>query len=112
MDIDVLIEATLENEARVIAAVSRLPDGAARELEPGEIARYVVVRVADEVVVDLMQSASGIDYESARADIVVREVFGVSIPFASPELLWKMKSGSLRDKDRADIQFLKRLLQG
>jgi hypothetical protein len=93
MDIDLLIESSLENEARVIRAVSRLPDAAAKELEAGEIARYVVVRVADEIVVDLMQSASGVDYEAARPDVVVHEVNGVSIPFASPELLWKMKKG-------------------
>ena len=111
MDIDLLVEATAENEARVLAAVSQLPDHAAEELQPGEIAEYVVIRVADEIVVDLMQSASGIDYAAAQDEIVVHEVSGVPIPFASPALLLRMKSGSVRDKDRADVAFLRRLAE-
>lgn len=67
MDIDILIDASPDNEARVIAAVSRLADGSARELVPGDIAASVVVRVADEIVVDLMQSASGFDYGRGRS---------------------------------------------
>jgi hypothetical protein len=110
MDIDLLIEGSEENEAAVIAAVSRLPDGAASVLEPGEISKYVVVRVADEVVVDLMRSASGIDYASAIEDVVVHVVQGVFIPFASPRLLLRMKASSVRQKDLADAQFLRRLL--
>lgn len=69
MDIDVLIDATPDNEARVIAAVSRLADGAARELVPGDIAASFVVSVADEIVVDLMQSASGFDNCSACSEL-------------------------------------------
>ncbi|MDX2055068.1 MAG: nucleotidyltransferase [Polyangiaceae bacterium] len=109
MDVDLLIEATPENEASVIAAVSELPDHAARELRPGEIAEFVVVRVADEIVVDLMQSASGFNYEAASGEILWRQVSGVQIPFASPALLLRMKRGSVRAKDLADVQFLEQL---
>lgn len=66
MAVDVLVDVSGDNEARVIAALSALPDGAAKELVPGDIAKYVVIRVADEIVVDLMQSASGFDYESGQ----------------------------------------------
>jgi hypothetical protein len=91
--------------------VSRLPDAAAAELEPGELEEFVVVRVADEIVVDLMTSASGLDYAAASQHVVRHEVDGVSIPFASPRLLWRMKRDSLRDKDRPDIHFLRLLLE-
>ena len=60
-DIDLLVATDLKNEALVYRALEVLPDKAVRELKPGEIAEYVVVRVADEVVIDLMGSASGID---------------------------------------------------
>jgi hypothetical protein len=111
MDIDLLIEPGPENESKVLSALSHLPDGAARELVPGEVARYSVVRVADEIVVDLMSSASGIDYADAARDVVLHEVAGVSIPFASPQLLWRMKGSSLRDKDAPDAHFLRLLLE-
>lgn len=109
MDVDLLVEATPENEAKVIAAVAELPDHAARELLPGEIAEFVVIRVADEIVIDLMQSASGIDYAAAASETISRQVAGVEIPFASPSLLLRMKRGSVRPKDLADVQFLERL---
>jgi hypothetical protein len=106
MDVDLLIDPELENEARVCEALAYLPDQAVRELKPGEVGRYSVVRVADEIVVDLMRSASGFDYATA-----IHEIGGVVIPFASPLLLWKMKSRSYRDKDMPDVHFLRLLLQ-
>jgi hypothetical protein len=109
MDIDLLIDTALENEAKVFEALAYLPDQAAKELEPGEVAKYVVVRVADEIVVDLMRSASGIDYHEAARDSVTHEVDGVPIPFASPRLLWRMKRSTGRDKDLPDLQFLRYL---
>jgi hypothetical protein len=110
MDIDLLIDVDLENERKILEVLARLPDGAASELEPGEVARYVVVRIADEIVIDLMKSASGIGYQEAAKDVVVHDVDGVRIPFASPHLLWRMKRGTGRDKDAPDVHFLRMLL--
>jgi hypothetical protein len=59
MDIDLLIETGVENEARVLAGLLCLPDQAANEIKPGEIARYGVVRIADEILVDLMAAGCG-----------------------------------------------------
>ncbi|MGH8045785.1 MAG: nucleotidyltransferase [Chthoniobacterales bacterium] len=106
-DVDLVVDAGLENEAKVFDALATLPDKAVRELEPGDLAKYVVVRVADEILVDLMASASGIDYAEAVKSVNVRVVDGVAIPFASPELLWRMKSRTHREKDRGDLQFLR-----
>jgi hypothetical protein len=87
-----------------------LPDQAVRELQPGDVSRYTVVRVADEVVIDLIKSACGIGYEEARSDIRFVEVDGVQIPIASPELLWRMKQTG-REKDSLDLVFLRELLR-
>jgi len=38
-------------------------------------------------------------------------VQGVSIPFASPLLLWRMKCHTHREKDRGDLFFLRQLLE-
>src|SRR5712675_1339488 len=45
MDLDLLVESGLENETRVISALSTLPDNAAAELRPGELQKYNVIRV-------------------------------------------------------------------
>lgn len=108
-DIDLLIEGSASNQARVRQALSVLPDNAVRELTEDDLDRYTVVRVADEIVVDLMKSACGIDYHAARMGIVPMNVDDVRIPFAGPELLWKMKQ-TLREKDRQDLLFLRMLL--
>jgi hypothetical protein len=106
-DIDLMVAADPENEAKVFAALSTLPDNAVRELQPGELQRYNVIRVADEIIVDLMRSAGGIDYEQAAGEILVREIQGVPIPFASPRLLWRMKVVTHREKDAGDLVFLR-----
>ena len=61
MDVDLLVDTTEDNEARVLDAVATLPDGAAKQIKAGEIAQWVVIRIGDEIAVDLMQSACGID---------------------------------------------------
>jgi len=112
MNIDLVIDSSLENEAKVYDALRTLPDRAVDQLDPGDVEKFTVVRVADEIVVDLMKSASGIGYEMAKAGIVMREVDGVMIPFASPELLWQMKRTTQREKDGLDLLFLRKLIEG
>ena len=106
-DLDLIVAADAENEAKVFAALATLPDNAVRELQPGELRLYSVIRVADEILVDLMRSAGGIEYAEAAKDVVVREVGGVPIPFASPRLLWRMKAATHREKDALDLLFLR-----
>ncbi len=110
MDVDLLIDTSLENEASVRGALTILPDQACLQMEPGEVAHYGVVRIGDEIMVDLMKSACGIDYATAICDAVVLEVGGVAIPFASAPMLWRMKSRTHREKDLPDLVFLRRLL--
>jgi hypothetical protein len=109
-DVDLLIETTPENEARIIEGLLILPDRAAAELKPGEVAQYGVVRVGDEILVDLMKSGCGVTYADAAEDAVIFEIEGVPIPFASPRILWRMKQ-TPRAKDIPDRLYLRRLLQ-
>ena len=107
MDVDLLVATDAENEAKVFSALSTLPDNAVRELQPGELQQYNVIRIGDEILVDLMRSAGGIDYAEAAKDVVIRHVDGVPIPFASPRLLWRMKAVTHREKDFGDLVFLR-----
>src|SRR5688572_7070953 len=110
MDIDLIVQTGIENERRVIKALEVLPDRAVREINPGEVAQYTVVRVADEIMVDLMKSSCGVDYDEAMRDAVFKEIDGVRIPFASPKTLWRTKQ-TVREKDIPDRLFLRRLLK-
>ena len=106
-DVDLMVAVDAENEAKIYAALATLPDNAVRELQPGELSQYNVVRVGDEILVDLMRSAGGIDYAEAEKHVVMRELGGVRIPFASPPLLWRMKAVTHREKDFGDLVFLR-----
>jgi hypothetical protein len=86
-----------------------LPDGAVRDMASDDLEKYVVVRMADEIVVDLMRSACGISYEEAIRMTDEVEIDGTRIPFASARLLWRTKD-TVRDKDKVDRAFLARLL--
>ncbi len=110
MDIDLLVDCSAENDAKVREALKILPDQAILEIGPGEIEQYVVVRVCDEFTVDLMAKACGMSYFDAEGLIEYRDHLGVRIPFASPALLWKTKQ-TYRDKDAVDRSFLRRLLE-
>jgi hypothetical protein len=107
MDVDLMVAVDLENEAKVFSALATLPDNAVRELQPGELQLHNVIRIGDEIMVDLLRSAGGIDYAEAAKDVVVRQVDGVPIPFASPRLLWRMKIVTHREKDAGDLVFLR-----
>ncbi len=63
--------------------------------------------MTDEILVNLMKSADGVDYVEAAGDAVVHDIDGVLIPFASPRLLWRMKTITHREWDAPDLVFLR-----
>ena len=109
-DIDLLVDSSPENFTRLQKAMLSLPDGAIREVQPGELDQFVVIRVGDEFVVDLMKAACGIEYAEASKAISWRMVRELKIPFASPELLLRLKQ-THRDKDAMDRAYLHNLLR-
>jgi hypothetical protein len=68
---------------------------------------WLVVRVNDEITVDLMTSACRVTYAEAKDDLVLRDITGVQIPFANRNLMIRLKQGS-REKDRIDLEYLLR----
>ena len=104
-DIDVLIEDSPENQIKTKRALEILPDKAVLELGDDDLRNWVVVRVCDEVVVDLMTLACGISYQEAESEIQIFTIDGVPIPFASAKMLLRMKQ-TFRDKDAEDRAFL------
>lgn len=109
-DIDLLIARDLANQALVKQALDILPDHAIRELGDEDIAQWVVVRVNDDITVDLMTEACGVRYEDAVGGIETEIIEGVPIRFAGAELMLKMKQ-SPREKDATDRSFLQQLLR-
>jgi hypothetical protein len=106
-DIDLLVDASVENVQRLKRAMAILPDNAIALIADDEVDKYRVVRIADEIVIDLLKSACGIDYErAAEGGIEIRTVERVPIPIGRKELLIETKQ-TVRPSDAADVQFLR-----
>ena len=106
-DVDLLVDPSAENIRAVKRAMATLPDNAAALLADDEVLQYQVVRVADEIVVDLMASACGVTYaETAESGMESFKVREVEIPVASKEMLIRMKN-TIRDSDALDVRFLR-----
>jgi len=113
-DIDVLVDPSAANSRRWIVALSRLPDGAARELEadPDVFAaqkRYAI-RVNDEITVDLLPSAAGHTWEELKPHVTQVEIDGVGVRVLDLEGLLKTKEVP-RPKDQADAEAIRRALE-
>ena len=110
-DIDLLIDPSEENIRRLKRALGTLPDNAVALIADDDVRKYRVVRVADEVVVDLMAEACGISYEEAfAAGVEHRQLSDVTIPIAKKEVLIRMKD-TIRDSDKSDVGFLRGLIE-
>lgn len=109
MDLDLLIDPSPANVRKVKIALSILADNAVSEVDDMDVERYTVVRVADEVIVDLMAKAAGVTFAEAAKGAVTREVEGVPIPIASVPDLIRTKD-TVRPKDKNDVLFLRRKL--
>jgi hypothetical protein len=85
-DLDLLVDASVENERLVFEALRCLPDQAVNQLEPGDVEKFVVVRVGDEILVNLYWNRKGIN----------------SIPQHRPTSLPKPSRGGSRNCSSAD----------
>ena len=108
-DIDILVEPTAENARRWVRALSKLPDGAAKELIGDDTLHeeLYAIRINDEFTVDVMNSASGFTWKSLLA--YRRSVEGISVVSLEGLLLMK-EHGRL--KDQADAEEIRRALRG
>jgi hypothetical protein len=109
-DVDLLIEESTENYECVIRALSKMADGAAAELSPADLEDNVVVKVADEVEVDISRRAWTVDYAEAAKDALAVDIEGVRVPYASLPALIRSKS-TYREQDLADRIRLEALLR-
>ena len=107
-DVDILVEENEENYRRVIAALSEMEDHAAAELTPADFVDNVVVKIADEIEVDVSRRAWNLSYAEALPNALSLAVDGVRVPYVGLGDLIKTKETYL-DKDRVDLEHLKRL---
>jgi hypothetical protein len=111
-DVDILLPSSIDNGRRVIKALTFLPS--ANELQPEWFAGGGTdpenIRVADELLLDLLFAANGQTYESLQPHVRTLTVEGVEIRTLDIEGLLKTKT-TYRDKDLIDREALSRILE-
>src|SRR5688572_31636148 len=80
-DVDILIEPSEENCKRVLAALAKLKDGAAKQLTAKELQDNVVVKIADEVEVDVSTHAGKVSFSDAVRDAREILIDSVRVPY-------------------------------
>ena len=109
-DIDILLPSSIDNGRKVIKALNFL--ASSKDLDPlwfeVTVGEPENIRVADDLLIDLLFAANGQTYESLGANVRVLTVEGVEIRTLDIEGLLKTKT-DYRDKDRIDREALGRL---
>ena len=109
-DIDLLVDPAPDNVARLKQALSILEDNAARDIGQDDLERYKVVRVADEVMVDLLSVACDVTWADARGSAETRDLDGTQVLVADIRTLIRTKQ-TIRPSDAADRAWLESLLR-
>jgi hypothetical protein len=112
-DVDLLLKAGRENGERIKRALDFLES--AHELDPawfesqGESPENI--RVADDIVVDLLFAANGETYDTMRAFVKTLEIDGVMVRVLNVEGLLRTKT-NFREKDLLDRSMLEKIRRG
>lgn len=110
-DVDVLVKPTRINGEKIIRALSFLP--ASRDLDaqwfvPAADGNVENIRVADDLLVDLLFAANGESYDSVQPYVRELMIEGTPVKVLNIDGLIKTKT-DYREKDRLDKQVLARI---
>lgn len=108
-DIDILIPKGLATGMLVKKALMVLADHSAQNLENEWFDEGDNIRLADEVVVDILFNACGETYESLKNHIEIIDLDGLPVNTLDLQGLLKTKN-SVREKDIADRLILERVI--
>lgn len=107
-DLDILIERTTPNAARILKALASLGYGFAREWTAAEILKRPITVIGDDPRVDVFTIAWKLKYEQAAPNAGTVDVDGVRIPLIGlDDLIETKRTGRLQDA--ADIEALEQI---
>jgi predicted nucleotidyltransferase len=109
-DIDILVEATEENGARIVAAIAEFW-GTKPEVDPADFLQSdLIVQLGFEPVrIDIITACAGIKFELAWKNRTRATYGDIEVFFISLEDLILNKKAVGRDRDRLDVKYLERV---
>lgn len=107
-DFDLLIRNTPTNLEHTVAALEELFPELPEPILARDIIDNVVLKISDDIEVDVAIQAWDVRYEDALADRSVKEIDGVSIPYMGIDSLIRSKT-TPREIDQWDIAVLREI---
>lgn len=108
-DVDILLAPGRANGEKVIQALLRLPEKAAREIDPEWFEEGDTIRIGGEFVIDLLFKAAGHAWDELANYMEVIDLDGLPIQTLNVEGLLLTKQ-TYRDKDKFDRFALERAI--
>lgn len=108
-DIDILVQPTLDAGRKVRQALLILPDRAAAEIDPAWFEDGEAIRVADDIIVDVMFNACGETFDTLKKYSQIMYIDGIPVSTISLEGLLLTKQ-TVREKDISDRLILARAI--
>jgi len=107
-DVDILIERTEANAARVLKALAGVGYGFAREWPATEVLKKPITLIGDDPRVDIFTVAWTVKYEQAAPNASTVKIGAVQIPLIGlDDLIATKRTGRLQDA--ADIEALEQI---
>lgn len=111
-DVDILVGRDFENIRRLIQSLSSYGEGFAAELSQedftDEEGAIRVIEAVENCQIDIFVKMQGLYLEDFASDLkFFQTASGLKIPFLGPRSLIRLKSASLREKDRVDASVLR-----
>lgn len=105
-DVDLLIEASEENAARLLAALSDAGIGSATLTNPKDLLAHEITIFRDVVRIDVQTRTPGVDFAGAWERRIERDVSGTKYWLLSRPDLIASKRAAARPKDLEDVRVL------
>lgn len=109
-DVDILIEASADNIAQLLAELRGFGEGHARELSPTDFNDSEgSIRIIEDFPLDVFTIMRGKHYADLVGASKTTRIDDVEVRYLNAEALIALKSDSQRDQDRIDVSALQSL---
>jgi Nucleotidyl transferase of unknown function (DUF2204) len=107
-DVDILIERSQENIARLLEALSGFGEGHARELTSADFDEVEgAVRIIEDFPLDVFTVMRGKCYEDLIGSVGQTRINDIEVNYLNAEALISIKEKSEREKDQIDVAALR-----
>jgi hypothetical protein len=107
-DVDILVESSAQNIARLLDTLSAFGEGHARELAVADFDETEgAVRIIEDFPLDIFTVVRGKRYVDLVGDVRQTHIVGTKVDYLSPDSLIALKRDSQRERDQIDVAALR-----